>query len=386
MFASGYSGVMRIRFCLAILALAACGGGDDNGSTTSDAAPGGDSGAAQDAATQDAAPPAVTRLMYVSTGNGQTLAVVQLEIDGTMTALSAQDVDIGGNTGALAYARSTRRLYLGVGNSIETLSLDAAGVPTSIGNTPNTGSPTYIAPISNDAAIATVYFGDDRVASHTVTGDPPHARVSNIDTDVQPHAAIVGPGARLYVPHRDGQVVRWFSQNAGALTLEGEIDAAAGVGPRHAVFAPSGSHGYVVNEQGDSVTAYTVGSDGALSPLNTITTLPVPDPGNTNNCADIHITPDGKFVYASNRGDNSIAMFSVGSDGNLAALGNVATEATPREFEMSPDGRYIVVAGQGSGFLQSYSIGSDGMLTALTTGTGMGRLEVGGDPRWVIID
>ena len=80
-------------------------------------------------------------------------------------------------------------------------------------------------------------------------------------------------------------------------------------------------------------------------------------------------------------------MFSVGSDGNLAPLGNVDTEDTPREFDVSPDGAYLVVAGQGSGFLQSYAIGSRRNASPPSPlARAAGRLDVGGDPRWVIID
>ncbi|NIS33577.1 MAG: beta-propeller fold lactonase family protein, partial [Actinobacteria bacterium] len=81
----------------------------------------------------------------------------------------------------------------------------------------------------------------------------------------------------------------------------------------------------------------------------TITTLPAGFDGDTNTCADVHVTPDARFVYGSNRGHDSIAMFAIGTDGMLTALGTVDTEARPREFDVSPDGRFVVVAGQDSG-------------------------------------
>ena len=84
--------------------------------------------------------------------------------------------------------------------------------------------------------------------------------------------------------------------------------------------------------------------------------------------------------YGSNRGRDSLAMFSIGATGLLTALSIIPTEATPREFDVSPDGRFVVVAGQGNGFLQSYQLQVAGTLVSV------GRIEVGDDPRWVIID
>ena len=94
----------------------------------------------------------------------------------------------------------------------------------------------------------------------------------------------------------------------------------------------------------------------------------------------MHVTPDGKYLYGSNRGHDSLAMFSIGATGLLTSLGTIPTETTPREFDVSPDGRFVVVAGQGNGFLQSYRVQNDGTLVSVD------RQEAGNDPRWVIID
>ena len=366
---------------------AACAGNDGNQSAD-DAGISGDASTAIDARGQDfdAAAP-MARLMYVSTGNAQTLAVLRLEVDGTMTQLSGMDVAIGANTGALAYARTDRRLYLGVGSSVATLTLDSAGAPTLV-DTSSVGerAATFIGVTADENHIVTPFFGGGNVSVHAVgdAGDYALARTDDENSDVQPHAALRGPGNRFYVPHRDGNTTHWYTvSNVGELTFVDELASANGVGPRHIAFSPDEQYGYVVNEQGDSVTAHSVGGDGSLTAMDTVTTIPSDFPVDNNNCADIHLTPDGAFLYASNRGHDSIAMFSIAGDGSLTSLGQQDTEATPREFDMSPDGRFIVVAGQGSGFLQSYAVEANGTLRTIGGG---GRVDVGGDPRWVIID
>jgi 6-phosphogluconolactonase len=133
------------------------------------------------------------------------------------------------------------------------------------------------------------------------------------------------------------------------------------------VFHPDGTHAFVVNEFTDSVTVYAYTQEtGLLAAQETVSTIPTEFPGDDNTCADVHVTPDGAFLYASNRGHDSLAMFAIDSRTKaLTSLGQVPTEPRPREFEVDPLGRFVYAAGQDSGQLASYAIEDDGTLTAL---------------------
>ena len=344
-------------------------------------------GAGEDAAV---VPPARARLMYVSLHSMSSIAMVELGADGTMTRQVDHDAMLPGSPGAMAYARTARRLYVGVdgGNGrIATLDLDADGWPSVTGTTENTGFPVYLSIGHDDNVLVSAYFDDDRLRTHDVAGAPPHERKDQMATDDEPHSAVIHPLPvsatirRLYVTHRNGQVTRWYTLAAdGTLTFESQLAAEEGAGPRHIAFNADGSRAYIVNEFGDSISAHRVMADGSLERFQTISTLPDGVSGATSDAADVHVTPNGRFVYASNRGHDSIAMFSANADGELTFLGTEPTAAVPREFDISPDGRFLVAAGQESGFLHSYRIGDDGMLAAVD------RLEVGADLRWVIID
>ncbi|MEM9493029.1 MAG: beta-propeller fold lactonase family protein, partial [Myxococcota bacterium] len=299
----------------------------DGGESTGDAA----SDAGDDPSDGGAVDPPVARLMYISTGNGQRLAVARLEVDGTITRLEELDVTLGENTFAMAYARSARRLYLGVGSDIATFTLDDSGAPSLAGTTPGTGRPVYLATTANDSLLVSAYFGDDLMRVHDVSGAAPHNEVDNLGVADEPHAALVGPGGLIYVPHRNGGTTRWFNvAGNGDLSLVDELPSDPGVGPRHIAFSPDGNYAYVINEFADTVTAHTVAGDGSLSAIQTITTLPKGANGDDNTCADVHVTPDGRFLYGSNRGDDSIAMFAITDNGQLSPLGHVATEERPR--------------------------------------------------------
>src|SRR5262245_46261570 len=117
---------------------------------------------------------------------------------------------------------------------------------------------------------------------------------------------------------------------------------------------------------------------GTLSAFQTISTLPDGYTGR-NTCSQIQLTPAGHFLYVPNRGRNSIAGFAVASDGRLAALGRVATEAVPSAFSLDPAGQFVYAAGSATGRLATYRIhGETGALTPLET------YSVGQRPMWVL--
>ncbi|MDH3697045.1 MAG: lactonase family protein [Flavobacteriaceae bacterium] len=117
-----------------------------------------------------------------------------------------------------------------------------------------------------------------------------------------------------------------------------------GAGPRHLAFYPEKPWIYVVNELTSSVSL--VVKDSVYSLKSSFSTLPESFT-EENTCADIHISNDGRFLYASNRGHNSIAIFSIGTDGNLTLIGHESTRGEgPRNFALSPDNAFLLVANQ----------------------------------------
>lgn len=128
------------------------------------------------------------------------------------------------------------------------------------------------------------------------------------------------------------------------------VSVEAGSGPRHFALHPGGQRAYGLNELASTVTVYDYEAEtGALSVAQTVSTLPEGFEGE-NYTAEIHVHPSGKFVYASNRGHDSIAIFAIDpSTRRLTPKEQVATNGNwPRNFSFSPDGRYLVVANQNS--------------------------------------
>ena len=125
------------------------------------------------------------------------------------------------------------------------------------------------------------------------------------------------------------------------------LKMADGAGPRHLTLHPNGKWIYVVNELNATISLIQKNDTGVYEETTTISTLPN-DYTAYNSCADIHISADGDFVYASNRGHNSIVIYKVNKlDGNLELIGHEATRGdSPRNFSLSPNGDYLLVANQ----------------------------------------
>lgn len=153
---------------------------------------------------------------------------------------------------------------------------------------------------------------------------------------------------------------------------------APGSGPRHFAFHPSGKFAYLICEINLTMIAFSYdAAKGTLKEMQTVSTLPAADglgPKPGWSTAEVVAHPNGKFLYGSNRGHDTIAVFAVAADGKLTLVENAAAEVkTPRNFNLDPTGKWLFTEGQGSDTIALFKVDqATGKLTA--TGT---KLEVG---------
>ena len=162
----------------------------------------------------------------------------------------------------------------------------------------------------------------------------------------------------------DRLMVYRLDAQAGKLTLASWAQVDAGAGPRHIEFHPSGRFCFLINEMASTINVFRW-ENGTLHNLQTISTLPEDYTGDTTTAA-IHVSPNGKFVYGSNRGHDSIAIFAFDEDsGQLALVGHESTQGkTPRDFMIDPTGTYLLAANQNSHTIVSFRIDAEsGTLT-----------------------
>jgi 6-phosphogluconolactonase len=169
------------------------------------------------------------------------------------------------------------------------------------------------------------------------------------------HCALVSPRDDfLYAADLGIDKIKTYRINYKTMDLEPLPDsdgsAKPGSGPRHVAISEDQKYVYVLEEMGSQIEVFVINPDnGALSKKQEITTLPE-DYENTNFCADIHIDPLGKYLYASNRGHNSLAIYSIDQDsGELTFIEHQAVMGNwPRNFMIEPEGDYLFVANRRS--------------------------------------
>jgi 6-phosphogluconolactonase len=149
-----------------------------------------------------------------------------------------------------------------------------------------------------------------------------------------------------------------FNPEDGSLTPNSSIKMKPASGPRHFAFHPSQRFGYVINEMISTVTAMQYDAKaGKFTEIHTITTLPEGFSGN-NSTAEVQVHPSGRFLYGSNRGHDSIAIFRIDEKkGSLTSVDRVSTQGkTPRNFGIDPSGNFLIAANQGTDNLVVYRI------------------------------
>ena len=212
-------------------------------------------------------------------------------------------------------------------------------------------------------------------ARGVITAPPTQA----VETPPACHSVIQDAGGRFaYAASLGGDVImRWrFDPKTGRLHDLKAVQMPQGAGPRHLRLSPDGRTLYALCELDATIGVFSVSPDtGLLDRRQIIRTQPEEFAA---KAADLHITPDGLFLYASERRTSTLTACRVGRDGSLSVIGSFGTETFPRGFAIGPYGRFLLVVGQESHQLTVHRIDpGTGALTSIA------RYPTGRNPNWV---
>lgn len=256
-----------------------------------------------------------------------------------------------------------------VSGAVSSFAIDAKnGSLKFLNQVPTRGAgPCYVSLDKTGAYALVANYDSGSIASFPVRGDGSLGTASGFvqhsgtgpDKTRQegPHAHWIGtsPDNRFALAidlGLDEVIVYGFDTTTGVFTptLGGFAKVKPGSGPRHLAFSPNGKFAYVISEMGSIVTAFSYHAKNAeFTTLQTISTLPA-DYSGPKEGAEIAMHPSGRFLYASNRGHDSIAVFAIDpKKGTLRSLGQVLTGGkTPRHFAIDPTGAYLLAENQES--------------------------------------
>lgn len=247
-----------------------------------------------------------------------------------------------------------------VGSGTCHITFDRAGKNALVANY-GSGSAAVL-PINEDGSLkpASAFVQHTGSGADAERQEGPHAHSTTLSPDER-YAFVADLGLDKLMTYR-------FDGSKGSLEANVPAFTAmhAGAGPRHFTFHPNGRWAYVINELDNTIVAYDYSAGtGALTVKQKIGTLPVGWQG-TSYCADIHISPNGKFLYGSNRGHDSIAIFAIARTGGLLSLVGHQGEGIvwPRNFAIDPTGRFLYVANQNSDSIVAFTMDANtGALT-----------------------
>ena len=340
-------------------------------------------------------PAQAATIVYVGNVESNEIFVFQLNRkNGELTLIEKVSipsvVKVGGST-PITVSPDRRLLFVatrGEPQMVSTFSIDAkSGKLKHLGNGPLLDSMPYI---STDRTGRFMFAAS--YPGHKLTVSPIDAQgILQPTQQILPdhknaHSILVDKQNRFVLaPALGDDMINQFKFDAKTGKLEPNSPASVRVkektGPRHLVFHPNGKLVYVLGELDAAVHVFDYDTaNGQLKEKQSMSGLPPGTPGRIA-AADLHVTPNGKFLYSTERTSNTIASFKVNpADGTLTLIESIPTEANPRSFSIDSSGRYLFVVGMKSNNMSSYKIdGKSGKLIKLKEYT-MGKI-----PNWVEI-
>jgi 6-phosphogluconolactonase len=327
-------------------------------------------------------PTLAERLIYIGTYTGETSkGIYAFRFDDSSGGLTPLGLVAETPSPSFLTASANGRFVFAV-NELQTFGGAAGGSVTSFAVDPATAKLTEIS-VQPSRGAGPCHLALDRTGRYLAVANYGGGNYSlfpvGADGRLQPAASVVaGEGAeagakalghavgfdagnRFLVTADKGlnkMLVYRFDVSTGALTPNQPPAAGlpTGSGPRHFSFHPNGRWLFTISEQAATITSFLWDQkSGTLTASGSVPTRP--EGVTTGSTAEIAVHPSGRFVYGSNRGHDSIAVFSVGIDGELTFVEHESTRGqTPRNFALDPSGRWLIAANQRSGTLAVFSI------------------------------
>lgn len=279
------------------------------------------------------------------------------------------------------------------------LALDPFGAATAGAERELPVTTCYIALTPDRRELFAASYHEGRLIRFAIPGDSADT-VATYASGANTHCSVVSPDGRyVYAASLGDDRISWFrvdgpqtSPDDGAIASDGHVAVEHGTGPRHLRFNAAGDRAYVLHELSGDVRVFERDAEtGRLALLQTVSAVEgldlsrgavrspsTQDPGQSVVwCADLRLTPDGRFLFTTERSTSTISAFAVRDNGLLEDLRRTPTEAQPRGSSIDPSGQFLLVCGERSDHVTAYRIEDDGELTLAS------RAATSGGPLWI---
>jgi len=304
---------------------------------------------------------APTRTLYLGTytspaGGGSGIGIASYDVTGKITATGVltgvEDPSFLVTRGRFMYAVNEQET-----GGVTAVAIDAPGKLRILNRQPNKGSaPCHLTVAGN--YLLNANYGSGDLAVHPIRPDGSLGQQTDLveHEGATPHAhQVVQVGEYVLAVDLCTDSIYTYTLPDGKLTRRYQTTLKAGAGPRHLAFHPSGRYAYVANELDSTITVCRYDS-GRLTPISTLSTIPSSAP--QNYPGEVITSPDGRFVYLTNRGHNTIAVFATDAQGSALRL--IATPSCggdwPRHCTLDPTGSLMFVANQRSNNVTTFAV------------------------------
>ncbi len=325
--------------------------------------------------------------VYIASPESHQIHVWRLEEGGSLKLL--QVVDAPGQVQPMVVSPDKGWLYVGVRPEFRVVAYRIApddGTLNEAGEALLPGSPTHLSTDHEGRFLFCASYNAGCVSVTPLKDGRPQPVIDKVEGLDGCHSANISPDNRtLWAPAlKQDRICLFTLSDDGYLAPQepAEVMTVEGAGPRHMAFHPNRQYAYCVNELNGTVDVWELRDPrGEIACVQSLDMMP-PDFADTRWAADIHITPDGRHLYACDRTASIITVFKVSEDGSvLSVAGYQPTETQPRGFNIDHSGKYVIAAGQKSHHIAVYEIeGEQGLLKE------KGRYAVGQGPMWVTIN
>lgn len=328
--------------------------------------------------------------VYVSNADSREIYVLELnEKNGSLKIVDK--VAVQGMVMPLAMSPDQKFLYAALRSepySVSSFSINqATGKLTPIKTTPLADNMAYISTDRTGRFLFGASYTGNKISVNAINsgGEVAPTPLQVIPTGKNAHCILTDLSNKFLFASNlgDDRLLQYrFDSSNGNLTPNTPefLETKKGGGPRHFVFHPNGRFMFGTNELDGTVNTYLLDPAGSLSLSDSISVIPAGSNAKPWT-ADLHLTPNGKYLYASERTTNTIAAFRLDEkSGKLTLIGNYPTETQPRGFNIDPKGKYLLAAGQKSNAISIYEINAKtGVLVKKS------QSAVGQNPNWVEI-
>ncbi|MDB5768317.1 MAG: hypothetical protein JWQ61_3131 [Collimonas fungivorans] len=331
-------------------------------------------------------------MVYVSNADSRDIYVMELsQSDGSASLV--EKVATGGTVMPLAVSPDRRFLYASLRSlpySVSSFAIDRqSGKLSLLSTVPLADNMANLATDKTGRFLLAASYTGNKISVNPIAakGDVGAQPLAVIPTREKAHAIATDPAnTHLFASSLGGDVILQyrFDASSGQVTpnVPPYVETRQGAGPRHFVFDRRARFVYGTNELDGSLNTYRYDAgSGALTLQASVSLRPKDFQGAALAPADLHLTPDGRFLYASERTSSTLAGFAVDPDsGALTLIGTFPTETQPRGFNIDPGGRYLLAVGQKSNCMSSYAIDQNSGALRL-----LHQYDMGANPNWVEI-